>query len=204
MKQLDRVEAVESLELVANVLVHGREAGRVGGAFERFEVQLSQIDAVPIEAADQLLHPLRNGGEAIGIVQVHQLAPVQLRVLQDGGFLAPLGMRIPKLLADMRQFEPHVNQDRFAMAGFDQPTQVFVGLGVRLVVVPAGDVNRPDAGITPAVGEVIEIDARAVRAIEESPQALGVEGRLHAQVVQSLQQVREPFVSFFAGRDGDP
>jgi hypothetical protein len=62
LKQLDRVEAVQTLELVANILVHGREAGRVRGAFERFEVQLSQIDAVPIEAADELFHPLRNGG----------------------------------------------------------------------------------------------------------------------------------------------
>ena len=90
------------------------------------------------------------------------------------------------------------------MAGFDEPSQVFVGLGVRLVVVPASDVNCPDAGVAPAVGEVIEIDARAVGAVEESPQALSAKRGLHAQVVQSLKQVGEPFVSFFAGRNGDP
>ncbi len=131
------------------------------------------------------LTPVRNGGEAIRIVQVHQLAPVELGVLQNGGFLAPLGMIVPEFFADVRQFQPDVNQDRLAVAGFDQAAQVFVGLGRRFVVVPAGDVQRADAGFAPALGEIIQIDARAIGAVEESPQALAAEGRLHAEIVRA-------------------
>ncbi len=87
----------------------------------------------------------RHRREALAIGQVHQLAPVQLGVLQDRGFLAPLRMIVPEFLADVRQFQPHVHQDRLAMAGFDQPAQVFVACGIRFVVVPAGHVQRADA-----------------------------------------------------------
>ena len=60
------------------------------------------------------------------------------------------------------------------MAGFDQPAQVFVGLGVLLVVMPARDVERADARFAPAVGKIIQVDSRAVSAIEESPQTLAL------------------------------
>ena len=87
-------------------------------------------------------------------------------------------MLVPELFAHVRQFEPGIDQDRLAVAGFDQPAQIFVGLGVLLVVMPAGHVQRADAGFAPALGEIIEIDARAIGAIEEGPQALAAEGRL--------------------------
>ena len=81
-------------------------------AFERFEIQLGQVHAVPIEAVDQIAaRPATTAREAVAIGQVHQLAPVELRVLQQRGLLAPLGMIVPELLADVRQFEPGVDQD---------------------------------------------------------------------------------------------
>ena len=62
----------------------GRERGGIRGAFERFEVQLGEIDAVPIEALIKALSNAdRHGAEAIRIGEVHQLAPVEVRVLQE-------------------------------------------------------------------------------------------------------------------------
>ena len=108
------------LEQRAHVGVHRREAAGVGDALERFEIQLGQIDAIPIEAADQVAHSRADRAEALAIGQVHQLAPIQLRVLQHGGLLAPFRVIGPELLADVRQFEPGVHQDALAMAGLDQ------------------------------------------------------------------------------------
>ena len=113
-------------------------------------------------------------------------------------------MIVPELFADVRKFEPDVNQDRVAVAGFDETAQVFVGLGRRFVVVPAGDMQRADTGFAPALGEIIQIDARAIGAVEEGPQALAAERRLHAEIVERLEQVREAFIAFLAGRGGDP
>ena len=62
LKQLDGIETVEALEFVAHILVHGREAGGVGGALERFKIELGEVDAIPIEAADELFHARGNGG----------------------------------------------------------------------------------------------------------------------------------------------
>ena len=87
---------------------------------QRFEIQFRQIHAVPIEAADQALDSRRDRAEAVAIGQVHQLAPVELGILEDRGLLAPFRMIGPELLADVRQLEPGVDQDAFAMAGFDQ------------------------------------------------------------------------------------
>jgi hypothetical protein len=90
------------------------------------------------------------------------------------------------------------------MASLDQPAQIFVRLGILLVVMPAGDVNGADAGFAPAIGEVIQIHARAISSVKESPQALAMESRLHAKIVQSLKQIRESLVAFFTRRCGDP
>ena len=62
LKQFDRIEAVEAVEFVAHVLVHGREAGGIGGALERFEIEFGQVDAIPVEAADELFYAGGNGG----------------------------------------------------------------------------------------------------------------------------------------------
>ncbi len=90
------------------------------------------------------------------------------------------------------------------MASFDEAPEIFVGLGVLFVVVPAGHVQRADTGFAPALGEIVEIDARAVGAIEERPEAFALEGRLHPEIAESLQQVGKAFVAFFARRRGDP
>ena len=73
---------------------------------------------------------------AIAVLQVHELAPVELGVLQDGGFFAPLGMIVPELLADMRQFDPGVDQNAVPVAGFDKMFQIVVVLGVGVVEMP--------------------------------------------------------------------
>ena len=203
-EQFQRVEARLLPELRAHVGVHRREAARVGDPFQRLEVQLGQIDAVPIEAADQRAHAGADRAEALAIGQVHQLAPVQLRVLQHGGLLAPLGMIGPELLADVRQFEPGVHQDAFAMAGLDQLLQVRVAFRVGLEIVPGGHVQGGDPGLAPARREVVHVHARAVGGIEERPQAVAAEGRLQAEIGQRIQQIREALVAALAGRSGHP
>ena len=90
------------------------------------------------------------------------------------------------------------------MARVDETAQIFVGFGVLFVVVPAGDMQRGDARFPPALGEVIEIDTRPVGTIEKSPQALALKWRLHAEIVEGFEQVRESFVSLLAGRRGNP
>ena len=204
LEQFDRIEAAGGAELGAHVVVHGREAGGIREAFERFEIQLGEVDAIPIEAPDQVLDAGGGGAEAIAIGEVHELAPIELGVLQDGGFFAPLGMIVPELLADVRQFEPGVDQDAVGVAGVDEALEVGVAFGIGLVEVPGGDVQRGDAGVAPARGEVVEIDAQAVGGIEEGPQAGGAEGRVEAQVGEGLQQVGEALVAALAGRDGEP
>ena len=64
------------------------------------------------------------------VLQVHQLAPVELSILQDGGFLAPFRVIVPELFADVRQFDPGVDQDAVAMAGLDQTFQILVARGI--------------------------------------------------------------------------
>ena len=119
VEKLDGVEAVGGFEFAAHVVVHGGEAGGVAGAFERFEIKLGEIDAIPIEAADEVFDSGGGSAEAIAIGQVHELAPIELGVLQKGGFFAPLGMRGPEFTADVGQLDPGVNQDAVTVAGFD-------------------------------------------------------------------------------------
>ena len=57
----------------------------LAGAFERFEVELGEVDAVPIEARDQVADAGADRAEAVGVAQVHELAPVELGVLAEGG-----------------------------------------------------------------------------------------------------------------------
>ena len=111
-------------------------------------------------AAHQIAHAGANRRESIPVGQVHQLAPVQLGVLKQRGFFAPLRMLLPELVADVRQLKPGVDQDAVAVAGVDQVAQVFVGLRVGLPVVPRGDVQRGDSGCAPLGREVID-DPRA-------------------------------------------
>ena len=160
----------ELAELGAHVVVHRREARRI----------LDALRAIRNTAPPDSRRPNRSGrsaraapcdtaAKAVAIGQVHQLAPVELRVLQQRRLFAPLRMIVPELLADVRQFQPCVNQDRLAMAGLDQSAQIFVALRIALPVMPRRDVQRADAGGPPARGEIIEIDPRPVRRIEERP-----------------------------------
>ena len=48
-------------------VVHGSEAGGIADPFERFEVQLGQVDAIPVESGHQLLHPRRHRAEAVAV-----------------------------------------------------------------------------------------------------------------------------------------
>ena len=141
---------------------------------------------------------------AIAVLQVHELAPVELGVLQDGGLLAPFGMIVPEFLADVRQFDPGVDQNAVAMAGVDEVLQVFVAFGIGVVEMPGRDVQGADAGFAPALGEIIGIGARPVGIIEKGPQAGAAEGGPEAQVGQRLHQVGEAFVAVGAGIGGDP
>ena len=118
--EFDRVPAGLSTKFGANVVVHRREPRRVRSALERFEVEFREVDAVPVEALDHLFEAGADGFDAVAILQVHELAPVELRVLQDGGLLAPGRMVVPELLADVRQFDPGIDENAVAMAGLDE------------------------------------------------------------------------------------
>ena len=173
-------------------------------AFERFEVQLGEIDAVPIEAGGKLLESEGDGLGAVGAGEVHELAPIEVGVLADGGLLAPLGMIVPEAFADVRQLDPGVDQDAVAVAGVDQVAQLGVALGVGLPVVPGGDVESGDAGVAPPGGEIIEIDAEAVGGIEEGPEVAGADGRREAHIDEGVREEGEAVVGARAGRGGEP
>ena len=88
----------------------------------------------------------------------------------SGGFFAPLRMVVPEFFAHVRQFDPGVDQNAVAMAGFDQELQVLVAFRVGIVEMPRGHMQGSDAGLAPAGGEVIGIGARSIRVIEEGPE----------------------------------
>src|SRR6185437_9770770 len=110
----------------------------------------------------------------------------------------------PKLLADVRQFEPHIHKNSLAMTRFDQLAEIRVVLLVRLEVMPARDVQCRDSGLAPARRKVVEIHAAAIRGIEKSPQALRANRRARAQIVQRLRQIRKALVALDTRRNGDP
>src|SRR5262249_43973847 len=74
-EELDGIEAAGLAELGADVIVHRREARRVRRAFERFEVELREVDAIPIEACGQRFHTIGNRVEAVTVREIHQFAP---------------------------------------------------------------------------------------------------------------------------------
>ena len=88
----------------------------------------------------------------------------------------------PELLANVGQFQPHVNQNGFAVAGLDQVAEIHVLLRIRFVVMPARDMQRADARLAPAVGKIIQVDARTIGTVEECPEPLAAEGRIQAFV----------------------
>src|SRR5689334_7262277 len=82
-KQNKRIDSRRPLEFRAYVVIHGRKTAGVADAFERLEIQLGQVDAVPVEAPGKLLHAIRNGAKTCTIRKIHQLAPVEMRILKD-------------------------------------------------------------------------------------------------------------------------
>ena len=99
-------------ELRAHVVVHRREARGIAHAFERFEIQLGEVDAIPIESARSTpSRPPTPRGSSRDSSRFISLRQSSLRVLQHRRLLAPLGMVVPELLAHVRQFQPCVDQD---------------------------------------------------------------------------------------------
>ena len=119
--------------------------------------------------------PAADRAEALPVVQIHELTPVQVRVLEHGGLLAPLRVVVPELLADVRQFEPRIHQDSPPVAGLDQRPQVPVALGVRLEEMPCGHVQRRDARLAPALREVVQVDPQRGRSSRRTPTAAATE-----------------------------
>ena len=91
-----------------------------------------------------------------------EVPPIEVRILAGGGLLAQLRMVLPEAFAYMRKFEPGVNGDGPLVASRDQPLEIGVALRIRFVIVPGRNVESADAGFTPAVGEVVQIDAQAI------------------------------------------
>ena len=86
----------------------------------------------------------------------------------------------------------------------NQALQILVALGIGFVEMPGRHMQRSDARLPPASGEVVHIDARAIRGIEKRPQPVGTKWRLETQVRQSLQQVWKALVTVLPRRHRDP
>lgn len=125
-------------------------------------------------------------------------------VLQRAGLLAPLGMILPELFADVREFDPGIDQDGVAVAGLDERSKVLIALGIRLPVMPRGDVQRGGPARAPAPGKEFGIGAEAVGGVEEEPQVAGLGERLRAQRPKRLNQIGIALVALFAQRSGGP
>jgi len=152
---------VQRAEFGADIVVERREARGVVDAFERFEIEFGEIEAIPVEAVRERVDTTFDFSGAVAIGEVHELAPVEVGVLEEGGFFAPFGMIVPELFGDVREFDPGVDEDGAAMAGVDQFCEILVALRVGLVIVPGGDLESADAGGAPTVGHVIGIGAKA-------------------------------------------
>ena len=80
-KELCGIKPVEGGKLLADVFVHGCEAAWGGHPFQGFEVELRQVDPVPVETEEKVFHPLLHCFCAGGVLEVHKLAPVEFGVL---------------------------------------------------------------------------------------------------------------------------
>ena len=69
------------LVFAPNVVVHGCKPGGIRCALQRFKVEFRQIHPIPIEPLQQSLNAHRHSLKRLRILQVDQLAPVQLSVL---------------------------------------------------------------------------------------------------------------------------
>ena len=127
-----------------------------------------------------------------------------MRVLKQCGLLAPLRMTAPEFFANMRKLEPGINGNRMAVASFYQFAKILVASGVRLIVMPRRDVQGGDARAPPPLGEIIHINAQAVRRIEKRPQRIPAKRRRRSHLRQRLRQIREPFVALYTGSRRNP
>ena len=103
--------------------VHRGEARGLAAPSSDSKYSSARLTPSQSKRATRSRTPAETARKQSRLAQVHELAPVELRVLADGGLLAPLGMIGPELLADVRQFEPGVDQDAFAVAGVDQASR---------------------------------------------------------------------------------
>ena len=203
-KHFERIESVRLTERRTNIVVHRGEARGVARAFQRFKIELRQIHTIPIETRNQRLHTIGDRPETIAICEIHELAPIELGVLQHGGLLAPFGMIVPEFLADVRKLEPGVNENSLPMAGGDQRIEVSIALRVRFIEMPGGDVQRSDSRGSPARGEIIDIHTHPVGVVEERPQPARAERRVEPEIGQRVQQVGKALISLLARTDRDP
>ena len=119
----------------------------------------------------QSTHALSHGLSAIGVGQIHQFAPIQVGILANRRLLAPLGVPGPKQFADVRQFQPRVNQNGVSMASLDQPLQILVLIRVGIIMLPCRYMQSPYACFAPSPGKVIDIGPLPVGSIEKRPQS---------------------------------
>ena len=200
----DGIGVVEGAEFGADIVIEGGEAGGVVDTFERLEIEFSEVDAVPVEAVGEIGDAFFHLFGALGIGEVHEFAPIELGVLEEGGFFAPFGVIGPELFGDVGEFDPGVDENGATVGGFDEFVEVFVALGIGVVIVPGGDVEGSDAGGAPAFGEVIGVGAEAVGGVKEGPEAAGFERGFEAKGSEGLQDVGEAFVAILAGGDVEP
>src|SRR3954453_11101567 len=116
IKQQLGIKSFRLPELRTHIIVKRRKPGWIRCAFQRFEVQLPYVHAIPVEPLQQNADMPFYLTMAFRILEVHELSPVELRILSERRFFAPLWMIRPNLFADMRQFQPCINKNGIAMA----------------------------------------------------------------------------------------
>ena len=195
---------MQELELPPDVGIQRSELFQVADAQHAVEVQLGEVDTIPVEAQHELSDALGHGAVAIGVGEVHQPAPGHVGVPEPSGLFAPGGVVAPEAVADVRQLQPGVHQDVVPMAGRNEFAKVRVAVGVGLEVLPGAHVQAGDAAVPPAPGERIGIAAQAISGVEERPQPAGLKGRPHAELDQGVGQKGKSFVALLAGRDRHP
>ena len=202
VEKLKRVEADQGTSLRSHRVVHGSKSRRVVGTVQGFKIKLAQVDAVPVERCQQPLHAFLDRCRTGWSGEVDQLAPVELGVLQGGGFLAAFRMVLPEAFADMRQLQPGVDQNTLAAASGDELVEIRSLRRVRVVIVPGGDVQAADSGVAPLSGEIAGVGAQPVRRVKKGPQPVAAKRRLQAQIGQRVQQIGKAFVASLARPDG--
>jgi len=91
-EELDGVKAVRLAELGRTSSLRGVNSARLPTPSMPSKYSSARFHAVPVEARQEIADSGRAASRQAGVGEVHEEPPVDVGVLEAGGFLAPLGM----------------------------------------------------------------------------------------------------------------